>query len=139
MSESGLSPREITRRKALCLLMAAGGGALLEREIKVAELLAGPPRRRPVQEGLLARFVAELDAGAARQLVSEYLEQNPDEGDPDRLVALVLEDAPPGQPLSVWVRRSVQADFTEGRTAKLAAWTVSQTEARLLAAVALTA
>ena len=139
MSAPGPGAREITRRRALILLAAAGGSALLEPELKVAQFLAAPPQARPHQENLLARFVAELDPEAARQLVSEYLHRNPDESDPDRLVSLVLEDAPPDEPLSAWVRRSVQRDFATGRTTKLSAWTVSRTEARLLAAVALSA
>lgn len=139
MSDPGRPARDITRRKALTLLAAAGGATLLEAELRVAELLAAPPRTPPFQESLLARFVAELDAEAARELVSGYLDRNPEERDADRLVGLVLEGATSDKRLDAWVRRSVQADFADGRTEKLAAWTVSRTEARLLAAVALTA
>jgi hypothetical protein len=139
MSDPGPAAREITRRRALILLAAAGAAALLEPRLKVSQFLASPPRIGPIQESLLARFVAELDPEAARQLASDYLDRNPGESDADRLVNLVLEGAPPDESLSTWVRRSVQADFADSRTAKLAAWTVSRTEARLLAAVALSA
>jgi hypothetical protein len=133
--------QRISRRRALVLLAALGGAA-------AARPLSGATWRDLLQssysgwtadqDALLQRFHDSLDANVVARLGEEYLDAHPNEADPDRLVSLVTAGWPPGATIAEAVRDTVKSDFEEGRTESVALWIVSQTEARLFAALSLT-
>lgn len=86
-------------------------------------------------QGTLLRQLVPHRSSAAR-LGRLYLATAPQEADPSRLAALILEGSPSVSPRSLASRFS--ADFAAGRTVRLDGWVMSRSEARLCALAALT-
>ncbi|MGH8496971.1 MAG: hypothetical protein ACREVN_12640 [Gammaproteobacteria bacterium] len=116
------------RRQALVLLGALGGLALLPMRDPFA---AEPPEP-------LARFKGSLDAESAARLGRAYLKAHPDEADGGRLLDTILDGAGQSTDLPRYLSEKARTDFEAGRVIELNDWQVSETEARIFAAVALT-
>lgn len=121
----------LDRRQALRLLAGLGGLALLPLPTR-ATFAAELPEP-------LARFKESLDAQAAAQLGRAFLKRHPDEADRGRLLEEILEGAEIPADWPAQLARKVRADFAAGRVVDLNDWQVSATEARIFAAIALTA
>lgn len=121
----------LDRRQALILLAGLGGFASLPLPVR-ALFAADPPAP-------LARFYESLDAQAAAQLGRAYLKLHPDEADSRQLLGLILKGTKRSTDLGAQVSSKVRADFASGRVVNLNDWQISETEARIFAAVALTA
>jgi hypothetical protein len=118
----------VNRRGFIVGAAAAGGGLGLA---VIAARLAGV-----WPSGAAALDPAALvGAGPGVQAIGRaYLELEPREADADRLLELILGDAPASR-----VLERVRLDFTEGRTVRLHGFILSRMEARLCALAALRA
>lgn len=119
----------IHRRRALILLASVGGFASLPLPVR-AVFAADLPAP-------LARFHESLDVQAAAQLGSAYLKLHADEADSRRLLDLILEGTEGSTDLAGQLSSKVRADFASDRVVTLNDWQISETEARIFAAVAL--
>lgn len=114
---------EITRRRAAvtlfgCLGMAGLGLLGSRRAAESAGVL-----------GSLTRWLRSLPG--AREVGAVYLRANPQDADPERLLASLAGESP-----ATLLKRQ-RDDFRFGRTVTVRGWVLSRTEARLCALAAL--
>lgn len=138
---SDTTTRVSRRRRALALLAAATGGALARplRGLTASEVGSREAIDSPHLTDPLERFRRAVDGDTIRRLAEDYLDTTSDPADADWLVARVLEHAHPAEDVGAYMRRRIAADYESHRTHDFRGWLVSKTEARLLAALALTA
>lgn len=139
-----MSDKTIDRRKFIGNLLCLGGIAVLatpQRSLAWVTQHAG--LNRPGMP--LTQLIRQQES--ARVVGRAYLEAVPAEGNAlqlsDTLMASLNLDAENAgalapEQLHQRLRERVRADFRNGRTVKLEGWILSQTEARLMALIALT-
>jgi hypothetical protein len=111
--------REITRRRVLALVMAAGLAPFAAAETGEAAL----------------KWLAEgVDASALRELGSQAAAAERSKSLP--IIALLQEPSVSMERLVPRVRRLVLDDYTYGRTLSLSGWQISSTEAYLYSVLA---
>jgi hypothetical protein len=121
----------LSRRHALYLLAALGGVSLLPTAARTAggvELTAS-----------LAQLLAKLDLESAARIGRAYLQRYPDDGDVQRMLDTLPSDSETFTDISSFLSRKVRDDFAQRRVVEVEDWQISSTEARIFAAIALTA
>lgn len=126
--------QHFSRRQALILLASMGG-------VPFASL----PETAAADElpSSLTRFSEHLDLQAAVRLGEDYLLLRPNEADVERLLQALFNGSVSERDdtgdLPELLSGKVRQDFAAGRVVDLNDWQVSETEARIFAAIALTA
>ncbi len=125
--------QHFSRRQALILLASIGG------------LPFASVPRAAAAEGLstsLALFSGSLDLKTAARLGEDYLLLRPNEANVDNLRQALFNGSSSGRDdtgdLTESLSEKVRQDFAAGRVVDLDDWQVSDTEARIFAAIALT-
>ncbi len=126
--------QHFSRRQTLILLASISGVrfASLSQTVNAGELPSS-----------LTRFSESLDLQAAARLGEDYLLLRPNEANVERLLQALFNGSV-GQrddtgDLPEFLSGKVRQDFATGRVVDLKNWQVSETEARIFAAIALTA
>lgn len=126
--------QHFSRRQALMLLASIGGlpFASVSRPAVAEELPSS-----------LTRFSASVELKAAARLGEDYLASRPNEADVARLLQALfnrsVSERDDTADLPEFLSGKVRQDFAAGRVVDLNDWQVSETEARIFAAIALTA
>ena len=130
--------RKPDRRRFLGTAASLGGLAVLSSfgwDLKVGSTPL------PLRAALLGIV---RDTEGARLIGREYLKVNPEESNPDKLVALMTHTGPfaPGTLVDArearnFLQQRIREDFRFRRTVELQGWVLSRTEARLCSLAAL--
>lgn len=120
----------LSRRQALLLLAGLSGVSLLPQSARFTLASARP--------NALARLTGGLDTEAAAQLGRMYLEQHADSADFERRLEALLQEGESSRDLQSFLSSKVREDFDDGRVVDLEDWQISETEARIFGAIALT-
>jgi len=120
----------LSRRRALALLAGLSGIAVLPGYLRTAAAASLP--------GPLADLTEGLDVEAAARLGREYLDRYRENRDIERLLDELMQDSEESSDLPAFLSRKVRSDFAEGRVVEVQDWQISETEARIFAAIDLT-
>ncbi len=133
MSRGGI--RNLGRREVLLALLGALGGATLGACREDAG--TAPTSGSPTPEDWRAVFGPRAAAGAAA-VGRAWLRTHPAEADPERLAASLCADCEATTAtLRAALGRRHRADFERNRLERVGGWTLSDTECRLYALLAL--
>lgn len=132
-----------SRRQALGLLAALGGaaagGVTVSGLLRPGTLVGRPSLMEAGADDALARFTRNLDLKGVEILGRAYLNLHPDEANLEALLERILTGSQGDEDLNSYIRSLVRDDYELGRVLSLDGWRLSETEGRVLAAVALSA
>ncbi len=132
-----MTPLKVTRR---ALLAMAAIVALLPGRLVLAADRSGRARSVDLQAGRLTEIFGRKRS--ARAVGRAYLQQAPDEADPELLMSAICNNdaglcrvVAHGDKfrLKKALRDCIRQDFADGQTVRVDGWLLSQTEARLCA------
>jgi hypothetical protein len=112
------------------LLAGLGGISLLPASVQSAAAVELPPS--------IAYVIDKLDVDAAARLGRTYLKRYPENGDIESLLDALLQGSEGSAEMPEFLSRKVREDFADGRVVEVEDWQISETEARIFAAIALT-